>query len=128
MNTASDSNHRCAIRYPPDGSDAIEGLDICEMNGDRKGENAFETTCVRSKKIYSVLSCGNRDCSNVKHFDELPAELLPDMLQSIQEYSNYRVGDSDMSQVRGHVQPLSLVYEICRNWEESLGVFEALSS
>jgi len=35
LNAASDSNHTCNIKYPPDGSDAIEGLDISEMNGDR---------------------------------------------------------------------------------------------
>lgn len=128
LNAASDSNHRCNIKYPPDGSEVIEGVDISEMNGDRNCENAFHPIHVRQMKIYSVLSARNRICSNVKHLDDVPVEILPDLLHSIQSYSNYRDGDSDLSQVRGHVNPLSLVYEVCRNWDESLAAFEALSS
>ena len=128
LNAVADSNHRCNIKYPPDGNDEIEGLDIHEMNGDRKCKNANHPIHVREMKIYSILSTRNRDCSNVKHLDDVPVEILPDMLDSIQTYSNYRNGDSDLSQVRGHAQPLSIVYEVCRHWDESLAVFEALSS
>ena len=128
LNTASDSNHRCNIKYPSDGSDEIEGLDISEMNGDRKCENAFNPKYVEQKKIYSVLSSRHRDSSNLGNFDDVPVEILPNMIHSIQNYSNYREGDSDISQVREHVNPLSLVYEVCRYWDESLAVFEALSS
>jgi len=128
LNAAADSNHTCNIKYPPDG-DEIEGLDVSEMNGDKKHTKAFDPKYVRQKKIYSVLSSRNRDGSNVGHFEDVTVELLPDMLDSIQKYSNYRVEDEDISQVvRGHVHPLSIVYEICRNWEESIAVFEALSS
>ena len=130
LNTASDCNHSCNIKYPSDGSDAIEGLDVSEMNGDRKGENAFDPTYVRQKKIYSVLSSRNRDCSNVEHFGNIPVELLPNILYSIKEYSNYPDGGDNMniSQAVGHVNPLSIMYEICRHWDESLAAFEALSS
>lgn len=82
---------------------------------------------MRQKKIYSVLSSRNRELSNVEHFENIHVKLLPNMLNSIQNYSNYHE-DDDISQVRGHVQPLSIVYEVCRNWEESIAVFEALSS
>ena len=128
LNAAADSNHTCAIKYPPDGSKAIERVDTSEMNGNRSCETIFGSKFVRQKKIYSVLSLRNRDFSNVKHFEDVPVETLPYMLQSIQEYSNYRDGGADISQVRGHVNPLSIVYEICRNWEDSLAVFESLSS
>ena len=126
LNATSDCNHSCNIHYPSDGSDVIEDLDIIEMNGDRNFTKAFDPTLVRQKKIYSVLSSRNRDNSNVGHFDDIHVKLLPNMLNSIQKYSNYQ--DDNISQVRGHVQPLSIVYDICRNWEESIAVFEALSS
>ena len=74
LNAAADSNHRCSIKYPPDGSDLIDGLDIIEMNGDRNFTKAFESRGVRRKKIYSVLSTRNRDCSNVKHFGNIPVD------------------------------------------------------
>ena len=125
LNAAADSNHTCNIKYPPDGSALIEAIDTSEMNGDRNLTLAFDPTWVRRKKIYKVSS-RNRELSNVEHFDDIHVKLLPKMLSSIQEYSNYQ--DDNISQDRGHVHPLSIVYEICRNWEESIAVFEALSS
>ena len=130
LNAASDSNHTCAIEYPSlpsEGSDEIEGIDTSEMNYNPNTQYTLDFRYVREKKIYSVLSTRNRDCSNVKHFEDVPVELLPDMLHSIQKYSKYQDGDADISQVRGHVNPLSIVYEICRNWEDSLATFETLS-
>ena len=128
LNAAFHSNHTCNIKYPPT-RDVIEGLDVSEMNGDMWCTKVFIRKFVRQKKLYSVLSSRNRDCSNVGKFDDnIPVELLPHMLHSIHRFSYYRDGDADISQVRGHVHPLSLVYEICRHWDESLVVFEALSS
>jgi len=128
LNATSDCNHSCNMKYPPDDSDLIEGVDISEMNGDRNCTIAFNPTWARRKKLYSVLSSRNRDCSNVGNFDDdMPVELLPHMLHSIHCFSNYRDGGEDISQVRDHAQPLSIVYEICRHWDESLVVFEALS-
>jgi len=128
LNAASVCNHSCNITYPPDGSDEIEGLDIIEMNGNRKGSVSFGSKCVRQKKIYSILSTRNRDCSNVKHFEKVPVEILPNMLHSIQKCSSYRDEEDDIIQVRDHAQSLSIVYEVCRHWDESLAAFEALSS
>jgi len=128
LNTAFNSNHTCNINYPLD-RDVREGLDVSEMNGDILCTEAFDSRSVRRKKIYSILSTRNRDCSNVGNFDDdMPVELLPHMLHSIHRFSNYRDGGADISQVRGHVHPLSLVYEICRHWEKSLATFEELSS
>jgi len=126
LNAAANSNHKCGIKYPPDGSDVIEGMDISDMNGD--GYRAFIPSLVRQKKIYSVLSSRNRDCSNVTHFEDVPVELLPDMLKGFEYYSNYHGRHPQISPAICHAQPLSIVYEICRNWDKSLAVFEALSS
>jgi len=127
LNAAADSNHKCAIQYPPDGSEAIEGVDTSEMNDNPQSQVHLASYYVRQKKIYSVLSKRNRELSNVGHFEDVPVEILPNMLHSIQRYSHYRVGDQDISQGSGDVKPLSIVYEVCRNWDESLSAFEALS-
>jgi len=127
LNAASDSNHTCAIEYPSvEDDDEIRGVDTSEMNNNPVSEMHLDYLYVRQKKIYTVLSSRNKDCSNVKHFENVPVERLPEILQSIQEYSNYHE-EEDISQVRGHVEPLSIVYEICRHWEGSLSAFEALS-
>ena len=133
LNTAANSNHTCNIKYPP-CSRRLIGVDISEMNGDRNHTIAFAWKRVRQKKIYSVLSTRNRDCSNVKHFDDVSVELLPDILHSIQAYSKYHVPPTEEDkeftppQNGNHVTPLSIVYEVCRHWKESLAAFEALSS
>ena len=127
LNSAADSNHTCAIDYPL-GGDGIQGLDTSEMNGDPSSELTLSPSFVRRKKIYSVLSSRNRRCSNVGHFDDVPVECLPNMLSTIQQYSEYHIGDSDISQGVHDVNPLSLVYEICRYWDKSLAVYELLSS
>jgi hypothetical protein len=132
LNSAADSNHTCAIKYPT----IVQGLDTSEMNGDADSGYCLVPNHVRQKKVYSVLSSRNRQCSNVGHFDDLPVEVFPDMLNTIQQYSNYHVqeytprqdDDSDMSQNSHDVSSLSLVYEICRYWDKSLAAYELLSS
>ena len=98
------------------------------MNGNPHAEFTFRPRFVRQKKIYSVLSSRNRECSNVGHFDDVPVEFLPDMLKCIHQYSEYRTGDSDISQGVHDVSPLSLLFEVCRYWDKSLAVYELLSS
>lgn len=98
------------------------------MNGNRNLTKAFGSKRVRRKKIYSVLSSRNRDNSNVRHFEGIPVEILPNMLHSVWKYSKYHAICSTPPQSDSDVPPLSVVFEICRNWEESLAVFEALSS
>lgn len=131
LNSVADSNHTCNIRYPSEG-DEIQGLDTSEMNGgDIGSEFTLTPAYVRDKKIYSVLSSQNRECSNVGHFDDIPVELLPNMLSTIQQYSEYHIHDQAphrMRQSPHDVNSLSVVYEICRFWDKSLAVFESLSS
>ena len=125
LNAAYDSNHTCNM------------VDIApKMNGGRglNCDKIYDAKRVRQKKIYVILSHRNRECLNAEHFDEFPVEILPDMLHSIQEYSNYHVPKTEEDKEytprknHYHVNPLSLVYELCRHWEESFNVFEALSS
>ena len=80
------------------------------------------------RRRYSVLSSRNRQCSNVGHFDDVPVEFLPNMLSTIQQYSEYHTEDSEISQGTNDVNPLSLMFEVCRYWDKSLAVYELLSS
>ena len=125
LNSASDSNHSCTIKYPS-GDDEIQGLDTSEMNGN--SDYHFDSLYVRRKKVYTILSRRNRNCSNVGHFDDVPLELLPDMLSTIQQYSEYHLEHSEMSQGTNDVNSLSIVFEVCRYWDKSLAVYELLSS
>ena len=59
---------------------------------------------------------------------DVPVEFLPDMLSTIQQYSAYHITDADLSQDNRDVDPLSVLYEVCRYWEKSLEVYELLSS
>jgi len=127
LNSAADSNHTCYVKYPS-GDDEIEGLDTSQMNGNLDSDFTFFSECVRQKKVYSVLSTRNRLCSNVGHFDEVPVEFLPEMLRTFQQYSNYHVPEHTPSQGTNDVNPLSLVFEVCRYWDKSLAVYELLSS
>ena len=99
LNTAADSNHTCRISYPnpEDHDDDLQGLDTTEMNGNlNRMAPLFNPAYVRQKKIYSILSTRNRTCSNVEHFEDIPIELLPYMLCSVQRYVNYHIPDYTM--------------------------------
>ena len=128
LNAAADSNHTCCIGYPDDAYE--KGLDTVEMNGDDPYESTdgfFDPNYVRQKKIYHLLCSRNRNCSNVDYFEDVPVELLPDMLISIQQYSNYHGPDHTPSQDIRDVCPLSIWYEILQRWDKCLATFEALS-
>ena len=118
LNSASDCNHTCCIKYPS-GDDEIQGLDTSEMNGDTNSGFCFAPMYVRQKKIYSVLSSRNRECSNVGHFDDVPVELLPDILCSIERYSEYHIHDHAPPQGADDVKPISLMFEILQRWDKS---------
>ena len=83
LNSAADSNHKCSII-----SHSLGFRD--NVNGPLPPAVSYDPIYVRQKKIYSVLSARNRSLSNVDHFDEdMPVELLPHMLHSIQDFSDY---------------------------------------
>lgn len=118
LNSAADSNHCC---YICKGAEGFDSLAINSVNTDPK--------YVRQKKIYSILSSRNRDCSNVDHFDEeMAVELMPDMLTSIQRYCKYHEAEDGPPKSQDDVIPLSIMFEVLQKWDSSLAVFESLSS
>lgn len=111
LNSAASSNHTCRIRYP----------DL------RYGYNgACDWKLNRAKKIYSLLSSRNRQCSNTKAFGDVPLEFLPDMLSSIQGYSKYHLGDDSPDEDTSDTKALSVVYEIMRWWDKAISLYELL--
>ena len=117
LNSVADSNHTCGI------------FAKSRFNGGQdESDDFFEPTAVRKKKIHFVLSSRNRDCSNVQHLDDVPVEFLPDMLRSIQQYSDYHTGDNVPPKQDEVVKALSVVYEIMRWWDKSVSVYELLGS
>ncbi len=119
LKTAASSNHTCRIVYP-DGNWGFNDGDYPET------DKPYGKKLIRAQKIYTVLSVGNEDCENVQEVKEAPLEALPIMLKSIQDYSNYHVGSNNPDQLESYVQPLSVVYEIMRGWEEVVSHFETM--
>ena len=131
LNSAAKSNHTCTIDFPLHS----KYVHVREINGDEFFDHYYDPEYVRQKKIYYILSARNRSLSNVDHFDEdMPVELLPDMLMSIQKYAHYHdIGNDEEKEVKpsqdnSDVKPLSIMFEILQRWDKSLSLFEALSS
>ena len=120
LNSAADSNHICRMGYPHH----LQGLRTSGINC----YPCIDPLYVRQKKIYSILSSRHRNASNVEHFENVPVELLPAMLVSIQKYANYHVPVDAPDQADNDVTPVSIVFEILQRWDKSLATFEALSS
>ena len=84
------------------------------MNDCVDSEYYFDTKYVRQKKVYSLLSSRNGNCCNVEYLEDVPFELLPNMLRSIQQCSKYHVRNNAPPQNSHDVKPLSIfvaVYE-----------------
>jgi len=110
LNSISDSNHTCWIE--------LEGI-ACANSGD--------TDANRWRKIYSKLSSLHVEKSIYSQLRDTPVELLPDLLCSIQKYSEYHL-DKSYKILRDvtDVQPLSIVYKLMRNRVKELPVFEVV--
>ena len=129
LNAAANSNHTCCVDFPSNNDDDEDQFqEVIEMNDSGDSEYYFDTKYVRQKKVYSILSSRNRNCCNAEYLEDVPFELLPDMLISIQQYSKYHVRENTPIRNSGDVKPLSIVYEICRYWDESLAAYESLST
>jgi len=136
LNSAADSNHTCCIDFPEDDNefDGVRKINGTGSHSNVRDANCFNPINVRQKKIYHVISSRNRSMSNVDHFDDdMPIELLPDMLHSIQKYADYHSLADNSNRPppprdTQDVKPLSIMFEILQRWDKSLSVFEALSS
>jgi hypothetical protein len=119
LNSAADSNHTCYNIYNEYWN---------AINGNPSSDDMFELRPLRRKKIYAVLSSRNIECLNAQHFDDVPVEFLPDMLRSVQQYSEYHLGDNAPPKDNEDVNSLSVVYEVMRWWDKAFSVYESLST
>eukprot|EP00579_Thalassiosira_antarctica_P017897 CAMPEP_0201947038 /NCGR_PEP_ID=MMETSP0903-20130614/54733_1 /ASSEMBLY_ACC=CAM_ASM_000552 /TAXON_ID=420261 /ORGANISM="Thalassiosira antarctica, Strain CCMP982" /LENGTH=526 /DNA_ID=CAMNT_0048490159 /DNA_START=164 /DNA_END=1741 /DNA_ORIENTATION=- len=116
LNAAAETNHTCAIHYTVYPGDERLELEINGLVNFAESGDFFEPKALRGKKIYSVLSSRNRECSNVHYFNDAPVEFLPDMFGAIQQYSEYHLQDNSPWQDDDDVNALSIVFEIVRRW------------
>jgi len=140
LNTASDSNHNVYIELDNEGVSRSYNVRIVFLsdNHDPDHDQLMESIAraCRWKKIFSILSARNRENSNGQHFSEskIPIALLPEMLTSIERYSEYFDGivldgeivapdrDSRDSSL------LSVIYEVTRTWDEVIPLYESLGN
>ena len=121
LNSAADSNHTCYIERIDDHNNSLVQTGVINFplyadEYDNPDTQYAQKVC-RQKKIYRLLSMRNRDCSNAHHLDEVPVEIMPEMLIAIQEYAGHCDVDVD-------VNALSIVFEIMRRWDKALSICE----
>lgn len=119
LSTAAGVNHTCSVRVD-DLTGSGSGLHV-EINRGEREKN-------RAKKIYSILAERNSSNSNAQYFDKVPVEFLPDMLGSVQQYSQYHLGPQPLERNENHVEALPIVYEIMRTWDKALAMYETANN
>eukprot|EP00956_Cyclotella_meneghiniana_P003756 scaffold4565_cov53-Cyclotella_meneghiniana.AAC.15 len=103
LNAAFDSNHYCHVNIP-----GILWFNTCE-----------EPIWNRRKKIYSILSTRNNHRQNAAYFesDEIGIKHIPQILSLLKPFSEYCIHDKDGFPESDEVLPLSIAYEIMRDWK-----------
>lgn len=117
--SASNANHTCRIN----GYSTLANSN--GNNGRPRKEN-------RQMKIYHVLASHNKEMTNCKDLANVDIKLLPMILMSVKRYSKATPGDDRQQsnetkafmRVNTSVMPLSIVYEILRNWDEVQVLFK----
>ena len=106
LNSAYDSNHHCHLHLEN------SRLAICKFN------NYKDRTLNRRKKIYNILSTRNRNRENAAHFesDHIGFKHIPQILALLKPYSEHYI-DNNGSREEAEVEPLSIAYEIMRDWK-----------
>lgn len=125
LNSAANSNHTChipfACRYNHIWYDTlVEDSPI-------KGFGSHPAPALRRKKIYKVLSRQHQNCSNVTHFEDVPIEVLPNMLISIQHCSEHQIAPFSHDEEDDDTPALSVIFEVMRRWDKVFPVYESIS-
>lgn len=138
LNTASDSNHSVYINLGGESRSYNERI-VFESSIHHSDHDQVMKSIARAcrwKKIYSILSARNRENSNAQHLHEekIPTALLPEMLTSIERYSEYFTGIELYGEIVaptrhiGDSSLLSIVYEVARTWDKIIPLCENLGS
>ena len=125
LGSAANSNHTCRIN-------GYQALSNCDNHNGGRGQ--FKEN--RQMKIYHVLASRNKDMTNCKDLANADIKLLPMILMSVKRYSEASAGpdrvQSDETKafmrVNINVKPISIMYELLRNWDEVQILFKSRAS
>eukprot|EP00956_Cyclotella_meneghiniana_P003404 scaffold4111_cov43-Cyclotella_meneghiniana.AAC.1 len=111
LNTAFYSNHHTRLRYS-------WSLDRCNSNIE-KFNMCNDPILNRRKKVYTILSRRNRSRKNAALFDSdgISIKQIPQILPLLKPFSEHHLHDEDAIQGDDEVVPLSIAYEIMRDWK-----------
>eukprot|EP00956_Cyclotella_meneghiniana_P029395 scaffold70984_cov36-Cyclotella_meneghiniana.AAC.1 len=106
LNAAYNSNHRCRLYNM--------GVkpNICRFN------TCDDSTLNKRKKIFTLLSKRNRRRENASFFerDGIGIKHIPRILSLLKPFSDHHLHDEKGIQGDDEVKPLSIIYEIMRDW------------
>eukprot|EP00956_Cyclotella_meneghiniana_P042224 scaffold248394_cov46-Cyclotella_meneghiniana.AAC.3 len=104
LNAAYDSNHSCHIDDTPE---------ICWFN------MCTNPVLNRRKKLYNILSRRNRNRENAAYFesDDIGIKHIPQILSLLKPFSEHHINDEDAVEEEDDVHPLSIAFEIMRDWK-----------
>eukprot|EP00956_Cyclotella_meneghiniana_P010976 scaffold15382_cov104-Cyclotella_meneghiniana.AAC.2 len=108
LNAVYNSNHHCSIRMTQPQSSILDKFNKCN-----------DPVKNRRKKIYNILSTRNRRRENAAYFesDGIRIKHIPQILASLKSLSEHYLGDKRGSQHVDEVKPLSIAFEIMRDWK-----------
>ena len=112
LNAAYESNHHCEMKIwgrRRGVSSDIENFNTCN-----------DTAKNRNKKIYLILSSRNRNRENAACFetDDIDMKHIPRILSVLKPLSkHYQNTYGDCTKEKDEVKPLSIVYEVMRDWK-----------
>eukprot|EP00956_Cyclotella_meneghiniana_P008440 scaffold11362_cov37-Cyclotella_meneghiniana.AAC.2 len=109
LNSAYDSNHLCHLEIL---SPQFQTHPVSKFN---KYE---DPTLNRRKKIYHILSTRNRNRENAAYFeyDDIGIIHMPRILALLKPFSEHHLDDKEGKE-DDEVEPLSIAYEITRDWK-----------
>jgi len=105
LSAAYDSNHHCRLSGVTSN--------ITKFNAYR------DPTLNRRKKIYNILSSRNKNRENASYFetDGIDIKYMPRILALLKPFSEYHLHEERGGQDKEDVNPLSITYEIMRDWK-----------
>eukprot|EP00956_Cyclotella_meneghiniana_P002914 scaffold3474_cov50-Cyclotella_meneghiniana.AAC.3 len=106
LNAAYDSNHHCRLYIYEPGS-YIRRFNTCD-----------DPELNRRKKIYTLLSKRNsrRENASFVELDGIGIKHIPQILSLLKTFSEHHLHDGYGIQGEDEVKPLSIAYEIMRDW------------
>eukprot|EP00956_Cyclotella_meneghiniana_P014351 scaffold21464_cov49-Cyclotella_meneghiniana.AAC.3 len=112
LNAAFHSNHHCNLTLSGYGNYG-ETSDIHKFN------TCNDPVMNRRKKIYNILSTRNRNRENAAYFESYSISIkhMPQILALLKPFAEHYLHDENGRQEDDEVKPLSIAFEILRDWK-----------